>query len=440
MTPLETLILVGIIFLAVLFLGHPLSFTLGGLAIIFAATLWGNPGALNIFVRTTNNLITNISYACIPLFLFMGTVLERSGAADDLFESMYVVLGRLRGGLGLTTIVICTLLAAASGVIGASITMMGMLSLPAMLKHRYNPELATGTIMAAGCLGTLIPPSIILVIYGAQAQISIGKLFAGGVGAGLVLSGLYFIYVFLRCLINPAAGPAIDPQEAARYTTKEKLIMGVKSIAPTLMLILLVLGSIFFGVATPTEAAALGAVGALLIALLHRRLTWQMVKESCFATMKTSAMIMYIILAASMFTSVFLGLRGGDVITGIVQGLHLNRWLVLAVILFIIYIMGMFIDSYGVLLVGIPILTPIAYSLGFDPLWFGIIFAVLIQMSYLSPPFAYAVFYLRGIAPKEITTLQLYRSCLPFMALQAISLVILSLFPSIITWLPSKIM
>ncbi|GEA14748.1 tripartite transporter large subunit [Moorella sp. E308F] len=440
MTPLETILVVGIIFLIVLFMGHPLAFTLGGLGIIFGATLWGNPGVLNLFVRSTNNLITSIAYASIPLFIFMGAVLERSGAADDLFESMYVILGRLRGGLAITTVVICTLLAAASGIIGASITVMGMLALPSMLKHRYNPELATGTIMAAGCLGTLIPPSIILIIYGAQAQISIGKLFAGGIGAGLVLSGLYIIYILVLCLLKPKSGPAIAPEEAGRYTSQQKIFMAIKSILPTLGLILMVLGSILFGVATPTEAAALGAVGALLIAALHHRLNWQMVKETSFATMKTTAMIMYIILTASMFTSVFLGLGGGQVISSIVNGLNMNRWLILSVILFIVYIMGMFIDSYGVLLIGVPIFTPVVYALGFDPIWFAILFAVMIQMSYLSPPFAYAVFYLRGIAPKEISTAQLYRACFPFIALQVISLIILSLFPAIITWLPSKIM
>lgn len=440
MTPLESLIIVGIIFLFVLLLGHPLAFTLGGLAVIFGFTLWGNPGVLNLFVRTTANLTTNIAYVCAPLFIFMGAVLERSGAADDLFESMYVVMGRLRGGLAVSTVVICTLLAAATGIIGASITMMTMLALPAMMKHKYNTGLATGTIMAAGCLGTIIPPSIILVIYGAQAQISIGKLFAGGIGAGLILSFLYLLYIIIITLLKPEMAPAISPEEAGKYSAGQKVYMTVRSIVPTLTLILLVLGSIMFGVATPTEAAALGCVGALLIAAVNRKLNWLVIKECCFDTLRTNAMIMWIILAASMFTSVFLGLGGGQVITGIVTGLEVNRWVVLGVILFLILIMGMFIDSYGVLLIGIPIFTPIVYALGFDPLWFAIIYAVMIQVSYLSPPFAYAAFYVKGVARQDIPIGQIYRAGLPFLALQLIAVVILCLFPWIITWLPGKIM
>lgn len=440
MTPELTILIVGVIFLIALFAGHPLAFTLGGLAVIFGATLWGNPQVLNLFVRSVNNLATSVAYVSIPLFIFMGAILERSGAADDLFESMYVVLGRLRGGLALTTVIICTLLAAASGIIGASITVMAMLALPTMLKYKYKIGLAGGTIMAAGCLGTLIPPSIILIIYGGQAQISIGKLFAGGIGAGLTLSFLYMAHIVILCLLDRKAGPAISPEEASKYTTQQKLRMIFISIMPTLGLILAVLGSILLGVATPTEAAGLGVVGALLISIFNRRFSWQMLKECTYGAMKTTSMIMYIILAASMFTSVFLGLGGGQVIQGFVDGLALNRWVVIYIIFFILLIMGMFIDSYGVLLIGIPIFTPIVYNLGFDPVWFAIMFAIMIQMSYISPPFAYAVFYLRGIAPSHISTAQLYRACFPFIALQVIGLAILSFFPSIITWLPSILM
>jgi len=440
MTPETAILIVGIIFLIALLAGHPLAFTLGGLSVIFGATLWGDPQVLNLFVRSVNNLATNIAYVSVPLFIFMGTILERSGAADDLFESMYVVLGRLRGGLALTTVVICTLLAAASGIIGASITVMAMLALPTMLKHRYHIELAAGTIMASGCLGTLIPPSIILIIYGAQAQISIGKLFAGGIGAGLTLSLLYIAYIVVMCLLKPDFGPAISAEEVSKYTTKQKILMMLISILPTLGLIFAVLGSILLGVATPTEAAALGAVGAIIIAAFNRRLSWQMLKESCYATMKTTSMIMYIILAASMFTSVFMGLGGGTVVSNLVNGLALNRWVIVYIIFFILLVMGMFIDSYGVLLIGIPVFTPIVYALGFDPTWFAIMFAVMIQMPSLSPPFAYAVFYLRGITPPSISTAQLYRACFPFLALQAIGLIILSFFPQIITWLPGVLM
>ena len=440
-SPGEALLIVGIIFLVVLLLGHPLAFTMGGLAVLFAATLWGNPNAINLFMRTATSLCSNITYVAVPLFIFMGCVLERSGAAEDLFEAMYVIFGRLRGGIALATIVMCTFLGAASGIIGASLTLMTMLALPSMMKRKYNTALATGTIMSSGCLGTIIPPSIILVIYGAQAQISIGKLFAGGVGPGLLLSGLYIAYIVIRTLVDPKSAPAIDPEEAAKYNTKQKFIMVAKSMVPTLSLIIIVLGSIMFGLATPTEAAALGCVGAVIIAIVNRRFNWHMVKECCYSTIRTTSMIMWIILAASMFTAVFLGLGGGELLSGLVKDLEMNRWFVLFFILFLLLIMGMFIDCYGILLIGIPVFTPIVYTLGFDPLWFGIMFAVMIQASYLSPPFAYAAFYVKGVAKTsckiEIPIIQLYKASFIFIGLQVIAVILLCIFPGIITWLPN---
>ena len=442
MTPLESLVIVGVIFLIVLLLGHPLAFTLGGLAVLFAATLWGNPAALNLFMRTTTSICTNIVYVSVPLFIFMGTILERSGAAEDLFESMYIILGRIRGGIAIATVIICTLLAAASGIIGASLTIMTMLSLPTMMKYKYDQNLATGTIMASGCLGTIIPPSIILVIYGAQAQISIGKLFAGGLGPGLVLAGLYLAYIIIRVIVDPKSAPAIDPREAAKYSARQKVMMMLKSVFPTLMLIFMVLGSIMLGMATPTEAAALGCVGAAAIAVFNRRLTLKMIKECCYLTMRTNAMIMWIILGASMFTAVFLGLGGGDLLSALVNSLTVNRWIVLLFILFLLLIMGMVIDCYGILLIGIPIFGPIVDKLGFDPIWFAIMFAVMIQASYLSPPFAYAAFYVKGVAKEsglEIPIANLYRATFIFVGLQVMALIIMAIFPGVITWLPGKL-
>jgi tripartite ATP-independent transporter DctM subunit len=372
----------------------------------------------------------------------MGAMLERSGAANDLFDSMYIIFGPLRGGIAITTVVICTLLAAASGIIGASITLMTILALPAMAKCRYDMKLATGTIMAAGCLGTLIPPSIILVIYGAQAQLSIGKLFAGGIGSGLALSILYLCYIIWKIIVRPESAPAIDPAEAAKYSQGQKWIMFLKSVLPTSILILLVLGTILLGAATPTEAAALGCTGAIGVAIYNRKLNWIVIRECCHLTMKTTAMIMFIILGASMFTAVFLGLGGGEVINGLVSNLQVNPWVVMALILFILYIMGMFIDCYGILLIGIPIFTPIIHALGFDPLWFGVMFAVMIQISYLSPPFAYAAFYVKGVAQQQnipIPISDLYRATIPFMVMQGIGVVLFCLFPQIILWIPQHV-
>ncbi|MEL7564165.1 MAG: TRAP transporter large permease subunit [Dehalobacterium sp.] len=441
MTAGTILLIVAMVFFIVLLLGHPLSFTLGGLGIIFGVCFWDNPNVLNLFIRSVNQITTNSTYVCGPLFIFMGAVLERSGAANELFDSMYIVLGRLKGGLAITTIVICTLLAAATGIIGASISLMTMLALPTMMKHNYNLELATGTIMGAGCLGTLIPPSIIMVIYGAQAQLSIGKLFAGGIGAGLLLSSLYLAYVIVMTnVVKKDWAPAIPKEESDRYSKNQKIKMTIKSVCPTLGLIIVVLGSIMFGIATPTEASALGCVGAIILSAANRKLNWELLKKSCYDTIVTNAMIMWIILGASMFTSVFLGLGGAEAITGLVAGLAVNRWIIFSIIILIIVIMGMFIDSYGVLLIGIPLFTPIVYSLGYDPIWFAIIFVVMIQVSYLSPPFAYACFYVKGVSKTPIPIGRLYKAVLPFLVLQIICVVLLCLFPGIITWLPGKLM
>jgi len=257
MTPTQMVILMLVAFVILILLGFPLAFVLGGLAVIFGATLWGSLGVLQMFCRTTSNLMMSIAYVCTPLFIFMGAVLQRSGAAEAAFDALYIVLGRLRAGLAISTVVFCTFFAAATGIIGASITVMGLLALPAMLKHQYNKSLATGTIMAAGCLGTIIPPSIILIIYGAEAQVSIAGLFIGGIVPGLVLSGLYTAYIVIRSILNPEMAPPISREEASKYTARQKLRMTAVSVVPILFLIVAVLGTIFLGLATPTEACLL---------------------------------------------------------------------------------------------------------------------------------------------------------------------------------------
>lgn len=440
MTPSLALLIIGIAFLFVLLSGHPLSFTLGGLGVIFGYTMWNNPAVLNLFVITTNNMAANPSYVCAPLFIFMGGLLEKSGIADDLFDSMYIVLGRLRGGLAITTVVICTMLAAATGVIGAAIGLMSMLALPAMLKHEYDRKLASGTIMAAGCLGQLIPPSIVLIVYGSQAQVPIGKLFAGGIGAGLTLSVLFIIYILVMTYLNPKIAPAIPKVESDKYSAKEKIFMSVKSIVPTMGLIILVLGSIMKGIATPTEGAAVGTIGALLLVIANKKFSWKMIIDTCYTTTQTISMIFWIILTALMFTSVFLGLGGGEVITSFVTNLIFNRWIIVAIIFFIIFVMGMFMDGYGIMMIGIPIFTPIVYSLGFDPLWFGVMFAVMMLVSYMAPPFAYAAFFVKGTSKIDIPMEELYSATLPYLAIYVLGIIILCMFPKLILWIPQNLM
>ncbi|MGE4272708.1 MAG: TRAP transporter large permease subunit [Desulfitobacterium sp.] len=437
MTTTAVIILMLAVFLFVLLLGHPLSWILGGLGMIFGVAFWGDLSILNVFSRSVYKVVTTSSYVCIPLFIFMGALLEKSGSADKLFDSLYIVLGRLKGGLALSTIVISALMGAATGIIGASISIMAMIALPTMLKYRYDAKMATGTVMAAGSLGTLIPPSVILVIYGSLANISISKLFAGGLGAGIALAAMYGIYVTVLSHIKPSYGPPISKEESDKYSTSQKVSMVLVSILPTLVLILLVLGSILVGAATPNEASALGCLGAIVIAMIYKNFNWKMFKESCFSTMRTTSMIMWIIVCASMFTSIFIGLGGDKVITELVLGFGDNKWLVFSIILLFLLVMGMLLDSYGVLLIGVPLFTPIVYSFGFDPIWFGIIFALMIQVSVLSPPVAYAVFYVKGFVP-DIPIGKLYMAVIPFMLIQILCIILCCIFPEIIMFFPNR--
>lgn len=439
MTPEVQVIIIMIAFLVLLISGHPLAFSLGGISILFGLIFWNNPNVINMFVSSTNNLCMNPGYVSAPLFIFMGALLEKSGVADDLFDSMYIVLGRLKGGLAITVVVICTLLAAATGIIGAAIGLMSMLALPAMMRYNYQFKFATGTIMAAGCLGQLIPPSVVMIVYASQAQVPIGRLFAGGIGAGLMLAALFVIYIVIRTAIDPSLAPVIDKSESDKYTTKQKVAMTFRSIVPTIALIVVVLGSILKGIATPTEGAAVGVVGALLLVLVNRRFSIDMLLETCYSTTKTVAMVFAIILSASMFCSMFLGLGGGKVIENLVFTIGgTNPWVIVCIIFAIVFVMGMFMDSYGIVMIGVPIFTPIVASLGFDPIWFGVMFTVMMLISYMSPPFAYAAFFIKGAAqnPDELPLDELYYATFPYLGVYFVGVLLLCLFPQIITFLP----
>lgn len=440
MTEIGIVIAMFFSFLFSLFLGIPLVYVLGGLSIIFGFLFWGDTNILALFVRTTTKLATTTSYVCIPMFIVMGTALEKSGAAAELFKSIHVFMGRVKGGLAIATIIICALMGAATGVIGASITIMGLMALPAMLKCGYSKTLASGVVMAGGSLGSLIPPSVILVVYAGLASLSISKLFAGGMSSGLFLSALYIIYIIVLCIVKPDVAPPITKEQIEAYDKKETRKMFWSSFVPTIALIVAVLGSIMAGIATPNEASALGALGAFILAAFKKKFNLKMVMDCCYNSLKTTSMVVWIILTASMFTSVFLGLGGGRVVTNLIMNLGGgNRWLILTIILGIIALMGMFLDATGTLMIGVPLFTPILYSLGFDPLWFGIIFAVMIQVAYLSPPFAYAIFYLSAVAPPEVTSKDMYYAIIPFMLVQALAIVLMCIFPQIITALPSMV-
>jgi tripartite ATP-independent transporter DctM subunit len=422
-------------------LGHPLAFTLAAVATLFGLIDNGFniPPLFDMFANNAWGLMNNYTLVAVPLFIFMAQLLDQSKVAEALFESLYIVLGGVKGGLGLAVVVVCTVFAATTGIIGASVVAMGLLATPALLQKGYQKELTSGIICASGTLGILIPPSIMMVVYGGLTglkETSVGNLFAGAVFPGLILSSLYFLYITSRCIINPKLGPPISREEADKWTSRQKWGMTLKSLLPPLALIFMVMGTILAGVATPTEAAGLGALGAFLLALFNRAVTWQMIKKASQATLKTTSMVMMLFIGGTFFSTVFLSIGGGDVVADVFIGSGLNPWLVLAIMMGIVFMMGMFVDWAAILLVTVPIFMPIAMELGFDPLWFAILMCVNLQTSFLTPPFGYALFYFAGVAPPGYSMIHIYRGIIPFVILQLIGVSIICLFPPLATYLP----
>lgn len=422
--------------------GHPLAYTLAAVATLFGLidNGWNFPALFDMFANNTYGLMENYVLVAIPLFILMAQLLDRSKVSDELFESLYVVLGGMKGGLGLAVVVVCTVFAATTGIVGASVVAMGLLATPALMRKNYQMEMSAGVICAAGTLGILIPPSIMMVVYGGLTglkETSVGNLFAGAILPGLLLAGLYFAYILVRCNVNPKLGPPISKEEASKYSAGQKVMMTFKSLIPPMALILAVMGTILAGVATPTEAAALGAFGALVLAVVSGKFNWQVMKESAHATMSTTAMVMMLFIGGKFFSTVFLSMGGGDVVADVLIGSGMNRWAVLVIMMGIVFIMGMFIDWAAILLVTVPIFMPIAMELEFDPLWFSMLMCVNLQTSFLTPPFGYALFYFKGVAPEGYTMGHVYRGIIPFVALQLIGLTMLCVFPSLVTYLPS---
>jgi len=417
-------------------LGYPLGVILGGVSMVVGYLCLGEP-IFNLFRIRLLTFVEHYVLLAVPLFVFMGVMVEKSGAAERLYGGLYSWFGGLRGGLAIATILMGVLLAACVGVIAASVITMGLIAIPSMIKRGYSKELACGSVCSGGSLGILIPPSVMLVLYGPNAGISVGKLFVGAIVPGLVLAGLYVGYTLVRCWLSPSMAPPIPVEERAIPLLKKINIL-VTGILPPLFLILAVLGSIFFGVAAPTEAAAVGCVAAVVLAAAYRRFNWQTLKEATLQTMKVSCMAFFIAFGATMFTGAFLKLGGGEVVTNLLLSTPGGKWGVFALIMFIVFILGMFIDWIGILFIMVPLITPIGDTLGFDPVWFAIMVCVNLQMSFMTPPFAYSIFYLKGIAlPEwEITTAQIIRGVIPFVILIIIALGLLILFPQLILWLP----
>jgi tripartite ATP-independent transporter DctM subunit len=433
--PIETLtwLMFGSLFLLLL-TGYPLAFLVGGVAVGFIAWLW-SPDALALVPQRMWNNMTQYLLAAIPLFIFMASMLEKAGLIEQIFDVAYKWLGRVPGGLAVATVAASTVLAAMVGVIGAAVVTMALVALPSMLRRGYSPVLAAGTVMAGGTLGILIPPSVLAIIYGLVANQSVGELYLGSVLPGLLLSGLYMLFSILYALINPKGAPRIPKEEAPTWAERWRAL---RSIWAPLVLIFLVLGTIFLGLAAPTEAAAVGAFGAMMVAALHRKLSWQNLRLALEQTAKATAMVLWIIFGANAFVAFYVAQGGDRYISELLLGTGLSPWGILILMQLILIILGMFLDWVGILLLAVPVFVPIIRDLGFDPLWFGVLYLINMQMSFLSPPFGYALFYVRGVAP-QIPMGTIYRAAIPFLLLQLTGLVILMLFPGLATWLPSLV-
>ena len=419
------------------FAGFPVAFCLMGIAVIFGIFGFGT-SLPPMLIRRVYGMADNYVLAAVPLFIFMGTMLERSGIAKRLFEAISIWTGRLKGGLAISTILMCTIIAACTGIIGASEVMVGVMAIPVMLKRNYNHSLICGTICAGGALGTLIPPSVVTVVYGPAAGLSVGRLLISTIFPGLLLSIIYIIYIAVRSNLNPVFAPPIPPEEA-RVPLKRKLVITATGMVPSLALIFSVMGSIVLGLSPPTEAAALGAFGSIILTIAYRNLTLQALKETVIQTLRISSMMMIILVGGSMFSGVFLGMGGGEATEKILAALNLGPWGVLIFFLFIIYLAGFILDWASILLVFVPIFSPIIDKLGFDPIWFGTLFIMMIQTSYLTPPMAPGIFYLKGIAPAEITTNEIFEGIVPYMFLQLVGIAIVTMFPQIALWLPDRL-
>lgn len=421
-------------------LGHPLAVTLAGVATLYGLIDNGFnvPALLDLFVNNAWGIFLNYTLVAIPLFIFMAQILDRSKVSEGLFDALYIVLGGLRGGLGMAVIVVSTVFAATTGIIGASVVAMGLMAGPALLRRGYDRGLGAGIICSSGTLGILIPPSIMLVVYGGltgMKETSVGNLFAGAILPGVVLSSLYLLYVGVRCGLNPKLGPPI-PREERTYTLGQKFTMTMKSFVPPFSLILTVMGTILAGVATPTEAAALGCIGAMILALFNRKLNREVLTLASLSTARTTAMIMALFVGGKLFSVVFLSMGGGDVVADALLGMDVSPYVVLVIMMAVVFMLGMFIDWAAILLVVVPIFTPIAMDLDFNPLWFAMLICINLQTSFLTPPFGYALFYFKGVAPPEYTMGDIYRGIMPFVIIQLIGLTLMVSFPEIITWLP----
>ncbi len=433
----------GWMFLALTILlmaGFPVTFTLMGTALVFGLIGFGWE-FFNLLPLRIWGVMTNVTLLAVPLFVFMGVMLERSGLAEELLDTMGLAFGRMRGGLAISVVVVGALLGASTGIVGATVVTMGLLAVPTMLKRGYQKEMATGTVSASGTLGQIIPPSIVLVLIGDIVGVPVGDLFMGAVLPGLVLVGLYILYILIVSNIKPDWAPAIPAEELALITRREMLRRFTRALFPPLFLMVAVLGSIFAGVASPTEAAGVGAVGATLLTIVNKKFNLEILREVMHSTMQLTCMVFIILVGAASFGLVFRGMGGDELVRDFLGGIAANhgQWTVLAIVMGIIFIIGFFLDFIEITFIHVPVLAPIMIEFGFDPAWFCILIAVNLQTSFMTPPFGFSLFYLKAVTPPEISTGHIYRGIIPFVLFQLIGLLIVVFFPVLVTWLPKVV-
>lgn len=434
---------VALVFLSA---GYPVAFTLGGVALLFSVLptaiswvdpeIYVNPNLLATMPLEIFDTMLSYTLLAIPYFIFMGAMLEKSGLAEKLLETIGILFGPIRGGLALAVVFVGALLAATTGVVAASVVAMGLISLPIMLRYNYSKELTTGVIAASGTLGQIIPPSVVLVVLGDQLGVPVGDLFLGALIPGLMIAGMFALHIIIVAIFKPEAAPAL-PISVREMQGKTLAIRVVKVLIPPLTLIFLVLGSIFWGIATPTEAGALGALGAIVLAWANGQFSLKRLFEVSESTLRITSMVMLILVGSRAFSLVFVGLGGNALVSDVLQNLPGGEISFLLVSMLTVFLLGFFIDFFQIAFIVVPIFRPIAQALEMDLLWYGILLGVNLQTSFLTPPFGFALFYLRGVAPPEIKTSEIYRGAVPFIVLQLIVLVILVQFPEIVSFLPS---
>ena len=424
------IVLMFLSLMLMLMLGYPVAFTLGAVSMLFGGIFLGFD-FFNLLPLRIWGVMTNFTLLAVPLFIFMGIVLDKSGLAEELLDTMGLLFGRLRGGLAVSVVVVGALLAATTGVVGATVVTMGIIALPAMLRRNYSRQLATGTIAAAGTLGQIIPPSIVLILLGDVMGVPVGRLFIGAVVPGTLLVALFLIYLCLYAWLRPEVAPAITPETDEHIVRKVFL-----TLLPPLALVVGVLGSIFFGIASPTESAAVGALGALLLAALHGQLTLERLREAMQLTTRLTSMVFMILIGATAFGLVFRGMGGDQLVLDVMTNLPGGALGFLVASMLLIFVLGFFLDFLQICFIVVPVLAPIAAGMGVDLLWLAVLIAINLQTSFLTPPFGFSLFYLKAVAPEEIRIQHIYQGIIPFISIQVGAILLLCLFPALVTWLP----